>query len=77
MTGGGICEFGARDGAVGIDLHADVDADGAPNGGAGLFGDFGEDFAQDSASWRVGGGRRGMRAGFGGRRYSGFCLGRR
>jgi len=53
LAGGGICEFGARDGAVGIDLHADVDADGAPNGGAGLFGDFGEDFAKDCGGKRL------------------------
>ena len=77
MTGGGIGEFGGGDGAVGIELYADIDAHGAANSGAGFFGDFGEDFAQDSASWRVGGGRRGVRAGFGGRRYSGFCPGRR
>ena len=47
MAGGGTCELGGRDGAVGIDLYADVDADGAANGGAGLFGNFGEDFAKD------------------------------
>ena len=52
LAGGGICQFGRGDGAVGIDLYADVDADGAANGGAGPFGNFGEDFA------KYGGGKR-------------------
>jgi len=50
LAGGGIGEFGGGDGAVGIELHADVDADAAANGGAGFFGNYGKDFALDGGS---------------------------
>ena len=55
LAGGGIGQFGGRDGAVGIELYADVDADVAANGGAGFFGNYGKDFALDGWS---GDGRR-------------------
>lgn len=54
MAGGRICECGGGDGAIGIDLYADVDADGAANGGARFFGNFGEDFAKNRWGKRLG-----------------------
>ena len=44
LAGSGVGEFGGGDGAVGIELHADVDAHRAANGGARFFRDDWHDF---------------------------------
>ena len=60
MAGSGSGQFGRGDGAVGIELHANVDADVTVNGGAGFFGNYGKDFALDGGSCGSGGRRCGI-----------------
>jgi hypothetical protein len=43
----GSVEVSGSDRAVGVELNADVDADGAVNGGAGFFRDYGKNFVGD------------------------------
>jgi len=43
----GSFEAGRSDRAVGVELYADVDTDGAVNGGAGFFRDYGKNFVGD------------------------------
>jgi len=43
----GSVEVGGSDRAVGVELNADVDADGAVNGGARFFRDYGKNFVGD------------------------------